>query len=159
MNHNSRLKSGMDFQNLPDYLRWANRRMLESMTTAPSLEPRAWEIATHVLEAESLWIERLHGRISAAHSWPAARSAAELSAFIERNAAAYADYISRLGDANPDITYTNSKGETFTNSARDMLAHVFSHGSYHRGQIAALVKRAGGTPVLTDYIFFVREQN
>src|SRR5688572_10513285 len=134
----------MDFQKLPDYLRWANRRMLESMNTAPALEPRAWEIATHVLEAESLWIERLHGRMSAAHSWPAARSPTELSASIEGNAAAYADYLAGLGGANPTITYTNSKGETFTNSAHDMLAHDFSHGCYHRGQIASMVKRGGG---------------
>jgi len=147
----------MNFHQLPDYLRWANTRMLESMKTAPTLEPRAWEIATHLLEAETLWIERLHGRVSSATSWPTARTPAELSNFIERNAAAYADYIARLGDSNPSVTYTNSKGETFTNYAHDMLAHVFSHGSYHRGQIAALIKRAGGTPVLTDYIFFVRE--
>ena len=148
----------MHFQKLPSYMRWANRRMLESMKTAPVLEERALEIATHVLEAESLWIERLHGRLSAAHSWPPARPAAELAEFMERNVAAYADYLARLGDSNPTVTYTNSKGETFTNSARDMLAHVFSHGCYHRGQIAMLIKRAGGTPVLTDYIFFVRER-
>ena len=147
----------MDFQNLPDYLRWANRRMLESMKTATTLEIRAWEIATHILEAETLWIERLHGRISSATSWPTARSAQELSDSIERNAAAYDDFIARLGDSNPAVTYTNSKGETFTNTAQDMLAHVFSHGCYHRGQIAQMVKRAGGTPVLTDYIFFARE--
>jgi uncharacterized damage-inducible protein DinB len=131
--------------------------MLESMKTAPALEPRAWEIATHLLEAESLWFERLHGRVSSATSWPTARSAGELAELVERNAAAYADYLARLGDSNPSVTYTNSKGETFTNSAQDMLAQVFSHGCYHRGQIAAMVKRGGGQPVLTDYIFFVRE--
>ena len=147
----------MNFQRLPDYLRWANERMLESMKTAPALEPRAWEIATHVMEAETLWIERLHGRVSSATSWPAARPADQLAGFIERNAAAYDKAIARLSDSNPSVTYTNSKGETFTNSAQDMLAHVFSHGCYHRGQIAQMVKRGGGTPVLTDYIFFVRE--
>ena len=148
----------MNFQRLPDYMRWANTRMLSSMKTAPGLEERAWEIATHVLEAETLWIERLHGRVSSATSWPKARSAEQLAEFVERNAAAYEEAIARLGEANPSVTYTNSKGETFTNTAQDMLAHVFSHGCYHRGQIAQMVKRGGGTPVLTDYIFFVRGQ-
>ena len=128
------------------------------MKTAPQLEPRGWEIATHVLEAEGLWMERLHGRISAAHSWPKAKTGGELAELVERNAGAYAEYIARLGESNPSVTYTNSKGETFTNTAQDMLAHVFSHGCYHRGQIAQMVKRGGGTPVLTDYIFFVRER-
>src|SRR4051812_16492112 len=125
----------MNFRRLPDYMRWANGRMLESMKTAPALESRAWEIATHVMEAETLWFERLHGRMSSAHSWPKAKPAGELRDSMERNAAAYADYIARLGEANPSVTYTNSKGETFTNLAQDILAHVFSHGCYHRGQI------------------------
>src|SRR3954470_13548428 len=128
----------MDCKRLPDYMRWANGRMLSMMKTAPALEARAWEIATHVLEAETLWIERLHGRISSATSWPKARSAEELAEYIERNAAAYAEAVARLGEANPSVSYTNSKGETFTNTAQDMLAHVFSHGCYHRGQIAQM---------------------
>ncbi|HEV8290733.1 MAG TPA: DinB family protein [Tepidisphaeraceae bacterium] len=149
----------MNFQRLPDYLRWANRRMLESMKTAPALEARAWEIAAHLLEAESLWLERLHSRLSSANSWPKQFSPADFPDIIERNATRYAQYIERLGSSNPLITYTNTAGETYSNLAQDILAHVFSHGCYHRGQIAALIKRGGGTPVLTDYIFFIREQS
>jgi uncharacterized damage-inducible protein DinB len=149
----------MNFHRLPDYMRWANTRMLSSMKTAPQLEARAWEIAAHVMEAEWLWMERLQGRLSSAISWPTQVNREQLASRVEANAASYADYIDRLGDADPIITYTNSKGETFTNSARDMLAQVFSHGCYHRGQIAQMVKRGGGTPVLTDYIFFVRERS
>lgn len=149
----------MNFQQLPDYMRWANTRMLASMKTAPQLEARAWEIAAHVLEAEWLWMERLRGRLSSAISWPAQVDREKLADRVEENAQSYAAYIERLGGADPAITYTNSKGETFTNMARDMLGQVFSHGCYHRGQIAMLVKRGGGTPVLTDYIFFVRERS
>jgi len=147
----------MNFQRLPEYLRWANRRMLESMKTAPALEQRAWEIAKHLLEAEWLWLERLQGRVCNI-SWPKEVDPAELPNAVQRNASAYADYLARLGNSSPLVTYANSKGETFTNSAQDILAQVFSHGCYHRGQIAAMIKRGGGTPVLTDYIFYVREQ-
>jgi len=34
---------------------------------------------------------------------------------------------------------------------------VALHGSYHRGQVAAAVRAAGGEPVNTDYITYVRE--
>jgi len=147
----------MNFERMPDYLRWANGRTLDSMKTAPSLEPRAWEIATHMLEAEWLWLQRLHGSVCNI-SWPKETHPDQLPGAVERNAAAYAEFLSRLGNSNPPITYTNSKGEKFTNSADDILAHVFSHGAYHRGQIASLVKRGGGTPAMTDYIFFLRDQ-
>jgi uncharacterized damage-inducible protein DinB len=147
----------MNFTRLPDYLRWANRRTLDSMKSAPQLEARAWEIATHMLEAEWLWLQRLQGRVSNI-SWPKEVFPERLHDAVDRNAGAYAQYTERLGDSNPSITYTNSKGETFTNLAEDILAQVFSHGAYHRGQIAALVKRGGGAPAMTDYIFFIRDQ-
>jgi uncharacterized damage-inducible protein DinB len=91
-------------------------------------------------------------------SWPKETHPDRLTNAVDRNAAAYAEFLARLGESNPPVTYTNSKGETFTNSASDILAQVFSHGCYHRGQIAALVKRGGGTPAMTDFIFFVRNQ-
>jgi DinB family len=34
--------------------------------------------------------------------------------------------------------------------------HVVMHGTYHRGQIAAEVRAAGGAPEYTDFIHAVR---
>jgi uncharacterized damage-inducible protein DinB len=34
---------------------------------------------------------------------------------------------------------------------------VALHGSYHRGQIALLMRQGGGAPAATDYIAFVRD--
>ena len=34
----------------------------------------------------------------------------------------------------------------------DVLAHLFMHASYHRGQIARLVAECGGEVEATDYI-------
>jgi uncharacterized damage-inducible protein DinB len=39
----------------------------------------------------------------------------------------------------------------------DVLLHVALHGSYHRGQIAAAVRAAGGEPVNTDFVTWTRE--
>ncbi|MFL5508025.1 MAG: DinB family protein, partial [Gemmatimonadaceae bacterium] len=52
--------------------------------------------------------------------------------------------------------YKNSAGEQFTSSVENILTHVFMHGSYHRGQVASLVRAGGDTPSPTDYIFFTR---
>jgi uncharacterized damage-inducible protein DinB len=38
----------------------------------------------------------------------------------------------------------------------DILLHVALHGSYHRGQVALLVREAANKPAPTDYIGFVR---
>ena len=60
------------------------------------------------------------------------------------------------GDLDRDVTYTNSAGQEFTSRVEDILLHVVMHGSYHRGQVAMLIRDGGGTPAPTDYIAFVR---
>jgi DinB family len=37
------------------------------------------------------------------------------------------------------------------------FTQLFGHSSYHRGQIATLVRTAGGEPAATDYIYWCRE--
>ena len=74
------------------------------------------------------------------------------------NAAQFRKIVDVLtGDAlERGITYKNSAGEQYTSTLEDILTHVFMHGSYHRGQIASLIRAAGDTPSPTDYIFFTR---
>jgi uncharacterized damage-inducible protein DinB len=38
----------------------------------------------------------------------------------------------------------------------DILTHVVAHSAYHRGQIAAAVRAAGGAPAYTDFIHAAR---
>lgn len=52
--------------------------------------------------------------------------------------------------------YTNSRGEAFETPIEEILRHVAFHGGYHRGQVAAAVRAAGGTPINTDYIVYYR---
>jgi uncharacterized damage-inducible protein DinB len=140
-----------------EYLRFANNRMLDSMETAPDLHPRAWEIAGHLLEAEAIWLDRLTGRNPDHQLWPSAVANKHLRDLVEANALGYEQYLHNLGPSNPNIEYTNSKGERYQNMVSDILAQVFSHGAYHRGQIATLVAKAAGQPAQTDYIIMVRK--
>jgi uncharacterized damage-inducible protein DinB len=39
----------------------------------------------------------------------------------------------------------------------DILTQLFGHSSYHRGQVALLIRDLGGEPAVTDYVFWVRE--
>jgi uncharacterized damage-inducible protein DinB len=40
-----------------------------------------------------------------------------------------------------------------------MIVHVVNHGSYHRGQVATMLRQLGATPAQsTDMIAFFREQ-
>ena len=57
----------------------------------------------------------------------------------------HADLFERLvneGDATlrRSVSYRNSAGRDFRNTVEEIVTHVTMHGSYHRGQIARIVR-------------------
>jgi len=140
------------------HLRWADDRALESLRAAPSAAAApALERMGHILAAEHVWLARLHQRPATVAVWPALsiEACAEVAAATHREFEALLD---TLDDDNLDreAPYTNSAGQHFRSEVLDILLHVALHGAYHRGQVAALLRQAGETPIPTDYIAFVR---
>ena len=139
------------------HLAWADRRVLDALRDAGSPPPRALGLYAHVLAAEHIWLSRLTGRAPAHPVWPQL-SLDECAAISARNEAAYGEYLRSLDAAglSREVAYVNTAGQSFTNTAEDILVHVCLHGQYHRGQVALLLREAGGAPATTDFIAFVR---
>jgi uncharacterized damage-inducible protein DinB len=151
--------TGVDRQlgKLLDHLEWADRRVLDSLRAMTHLDQRALDLYAHVLGAEHTWLARILERETREKIWPdltleraaslAAENAAGLRALLESRSA---DELQRK------VAYSNSAGATFESTVEDMLLQVVLHGCYHRGQVAMVVRGAGGEPAPTDYIAFVR---
>ena len=71
----------------------------------------------------------------------------------------WADYLASVTDAELArvFEYQSFDAGRFRNRVEDILAQLFGHSWYHRGQIAVLVRAAGGTPAVTDLIYWCRE--
>jgi uncharacterized damage-inducible protein DinB len=140
---------------------WADRQVLELLRAGHGgKEPAVLRLFAHVLAAERVWLLRLRrADASSQPIWPGL-SMAEIAALAEDNAGEYARYLDGLDEPGLGAvcTYENSQGVAFRTSVADVLTHVFMHGNYHRGQIAAAVRAAGGQPVNTDFITWVREE-
>lgn len=138
------------------HMAWADAQVLESFRASPP-PPRALEIYAHILAAEHVWLTRL-SQTKARHAvWPAL-DVAQCAELARENAAEFKAY---LGATSPtalasEIPYTNSAGQSFRSQVDDILIHVALHGTYHRGQVALLVRGAGTKPAPADYIGFVR---
>ena len=138
------------------HLDWADGRALDALRTAPDAD--AVRRFAHVLGAEEVWLARLEGRAAAQPVWP------ELdldgcAALAEGNRARWAAYLAAL---TPEILareldYRMTNGTSSRSRVSDILLHVALHGQYHRGQIALLVRAAGGEPRGTDFITFARD--
>ena len=71
----------------------------------------------------------------------------------------WTEYLARCDDAelSREIEYQSLDSGRFRNRVEDVLTQLFGHSWYHRGQIAMLVRAAGGEPAVTDFIFWCRE--
>ncbi|MEO7145364.1 MAG: DinB family protein, partial [Bryobacteraceae bacterium] len=52
------------------------------------------------------------------------------------------------------VTFTRLNGETHTVEFHKIVHHVVNHGTYHRGQVAAMLRQSGHAPPSTDLLFY-----
>jgi len=136
---------------------WANRTTLAALRRATPAPASGERRLAHLAATEHLWLARLERRPQPMPVWPEIDLAAT-AGLIEELPDLWRRYFERAGEAGltANVAYTNSKGESFTNRAGDILLHLVSHGAYHRGQIAADLRQAGAVPELTDFIHWAR---
>jgi uncharacterized damage-inducible protein DinB len=143
-------------ERLLHYDRWANRETLKSLGQAIP-PPRSLKWMGHIIGAEFLWLARMEGETSELPVWP------DLSLKeCGKRLGEVSQLLTGVAKAGPErlagrISYTNSKGESWTSTVEEILTHLVIHSAYHRGQIAANVRAAGQTPAYTDYIHAVRQ--
>jgi uncharacterized damage-inducible protein DinB len=139
------------------HMRWADERALEALRGAPQIPAEALRVYAHVLGAEHTWLSRLRGEPARVAIWPAL-GIEECAALARENADGFDAFLDSLdpGGLARDVEYRNSAGEGFRTRIDDILLQVAMHGSYHRGQVALMLRHDGAVPLPTDYIAFVR---
>ncbi len=161
------LRSPEEISKLLAYNRWANARMLEP---AGSVSLAEWgrEIGgsfgslhatlAHTYGAEWVWLERSRGisppALPAPGDVPTSAALREKWLPLGEELAGFARGLTaeRLGAT---VTYANFQGEKWTYTLADILFDLVNHSTYHRGQVATLLRQLGRTPVSTDYVRFL----
>ena len=151
------------FRRLFEYEYWADREALASLAalagSANGAGDRALRFFNHIIGANRVWLDRLEQRgASAAQPWPTLtlEECREAPEETNRRWGAYLKRVTPEG-LSQDIVYRNTKGVEFATLLQDILMHLVTHSAYHRGQVAAAVREAGGKPAATDYVVWVRQ--
>jgi uncharacterized damage-inducible protein DinB len=153
------------FVNLADYLRrqfaydqWANREVLAAIRATGGGNDRSLQLMSHILAAESVWLERLKQVPQTIPVWPEP-NLEQCEAQAAQLGGQWLQFLDLItaGDVSQSISYTNSKGQPWTSDIIDILTHVVMHSAYHRGQIATHMRASGQTPAYTDFIHGVRQ--
>jgi uncharacterized damage-inducible protein DinB len=147
------------FKKLFDYDHWATEKLLTSLEATANPAEEAVKKMNHVLSAKEVWMGRLLGATFADLNKSLSAEERRKLNGDQRNRMNV--YFSKLDERqlSEKVAYKNLQGLPFETVLSDILAHMVNHGSYHRGQIASLIKKSGGDPAGTDYIGFVREED
>ena len=145
------------FVKLFDHMEWADQRAISSLRVMSDPPAKALELLAHVVAVERIWLSRIDSTKSPVAAWPNL-TLDDAQRLLKENFEGYKRILGPLSSEGlqQPITYRNSAGDQFTSTVEDILTQVVTHGSYHRGQIAAAVRAAGGTPNPTDYIAYIR---
>jgi uncharacterized damage-inducible protein DinB len=146
------------FTQLFAYDAWANARVLKGLRSMPNDHARARALIAHVHAAQLVWMTRLREHDASGIALFPDHTLDQCAAWFEHNHEAFTRYLDALEEDRLDesVTYVNSQGASFSTPIREILTHVANHGTYHRGQIAMLMRDAGHTPPVTDFIAYVR---
>jgi uncharacterized damage-inducible protein DinB len=145
-------------QRLLAYDQWANGEALTSLEKAPYPPKKGVAIMNHVLAVELNWLERLGYRTSFEKFLPENDLSTLRNAWKKDLPAHWKAFLGNatLSDPTRVVEYRNTKGEPWKGSVEDILLHVVLHSAHHRGQVAAEVRAAGGTPAVTDFVHATR---
>lgn len=154
------------------YRRWfeyekdAHVKVVRSLDSVPAQQRstpefcKAVALLAHIVAARRLWLFRLGVVPDAPKSFfqdnaVLAEVVAELRIVQDR----WAGYLSKITDEEIGRTfeYQSLDAGRFRNRIEDILTQLFGHSWYHRGQIAMLVRAAGGEPAVTDLVYWCRE--
>jgi uncharacterized damage-inducible protein DinB len=154
------------------YRRWfeyekdSHRQLLASLETVPEegrlseTFQKALTLMSHMVAARQMWLYRFGGPVERpANLFPTDATYEGVLSELEVIERHWSDYFGRLDEPELEraFDYATSEGMRFRSVVVDVLTQLFSHSFYHRGQIASLVRAAGGEPAKTDFIFWTRE--
>lgn len=159
--------SNDDIERLLAYERWAHARVLEAASAVSDEQYGATHgpggvsirgTLSHIVAAAWIWAERLSGRNPEAA--PAWASGAPISELRERLDAVNRELVAHATgerELQRMVRFRYLSGAEDEFDVGTILAHVVNHSTYHRGQVAMLMRFAGATPQSTDRVLFEKE--
>jgi uncharacterized damage-inducible protein DinB len=141
-----------------EYDKWANERALNSLISFDDAPVKAVELFSHIIISQFIWLDRILGKQPIYKTTWDKYPLSECNELYKSANNGWINYVKNSSDSDMDkeIEYQNTKGETYRNRISDVIIHVINHSTYHRGQIASLVRNAGGTPAVSDFIVYKR---
>lgn len=144
------------FLKLYQYNFWANKRVLSALTSQSVSDEKILSIMGHVVAAQYLWLHRIEGLPPAEVKLWGTYSLSQLESMAEEIGTRWLKFVESTDDFNRELTYKNYTNDPYINNVEMIMIHLVNHSSYHRAQIALLLRQKGFEPINTDFITYDR---
>jgi uncharacterized damage-inducible protein DinB len=151
-----------------DYGSWATALMLSAAEALTQEQAEAFVVSSfpsisatlaHIVGTEWIWLRRWQGDSpTSAPAWAAKPALTELKVQLAAVEAERTSFLARLTDAALEgvVSYRAPDGLAFSHPLGQLMRHVVNHSTYHRGQLATLLRQLGHTPPNTDFTRYLR---
>jgi uncharacterized damage-inducible protein DinB len=157
------------FIELSNYNLWANNIVcswLEKITDAQwpqyviSSFNSIQETVLHIIGAENIWLERMN-KAEKPNWLPSTYQGTkdEHIALLKKTSQELKDFMVAFDENNllVNLDFRRLNGDAYSMPYYELLAHIFNHSTYHRGQLVTMLRQAGFTDVeSTDMLGFFR---
>ncbi|MDF2962489.1 MAG: damage-inducible protein DinB [Paenibacillus sp.] len=153
---------------LYEYNVWANEQIFNRLKELPkdvyrqevqSVFSSLSNVLAHVYLSDLGWIEVFSGK-SMNHALVLAeqlkeqtesKGIEEMEAMFFELAERYKSYLNQKENIEKPLVIEHPSGDLMKSSVSEIVLHVVNHGTYHRGNITAMLRQIGYASVTTDY--------
>lgn len=144
------------FLKLYKYNAWATNRVIATLVRQKVQDAKVLSLLGHIVAAQFLWLHRIKSLPPPDVKLWGEYSLDQLVGMSEGAAQQWLEFVQNNEDFNREMTYKNYVGEPYTNNVENIMIHLVNHSSYHRAQIAMLLRQKGFEPINTDFITYDR---
>lgn len=144
------------FLKLYQYNLWANQRVIDCLNRQNVDDEKILSLLGHILAAQFLWLHRIKELPAPDVKLWGTYSLKQLNEMAEQAGRQWLEYVEGNDDFNREMTYRNYTGDPYTNNVEMVMIHLVNHSTYHRAQIALLLRQTGMEPLNTDFITYDR---
>ena len=144
------------FLKLYQYNEWANNRVIKCLADQQVDDEKVLSIFGHVLAAQLLWLYRIKNLAPPNVKLWGEYNLDTLQKMVNGANQQWTEFVESNESFDREMTYTNYVGDLYTNNVETIMMHLVNHCSYHRAQVALLLRQKGFEPINTDLITFDR---
>lgn len=144
------------FLKLYNYNYWSNKRVLGEIQKQRVSDPKILQLMGHVLAAQYLWLHRIKGLPAPDVKLWGDYTLERLLHMAEDVGKQWIEFVEVTDNFDRELTYRNYTNDPYTNNVENIMIHLVNHSSYHRAQVAMLMRQKGFEPINTDFITYDR---